>query len=75
MGTCLTSKLYDEIIKRPLKSCETIPLNLDLNRSFERVEGELVPKIIKQRCAIRFKRRHLKVLSTVTYSRPNIQYR
>jgi hypothetical protein len=25
-GTCLTSKLYDKIIKRPSKSRETIPL-------------------------------------------------
>jgi hypothetical protein len=27
-GTCLTSKLYDEIIKRPSKFHETIPLYL-----------------------------------------------
>jgi hypothetical protein len=26
-GTCLTSKLYDKIIKRPSNSYETIPLN------------------------------------------------
>jgi hypothetical protein len=26
-GTCLTSKLYDTIIKTPLKSHETIPVN------------------------------------------------
>jgi hypothetical protein len=27
-GSCLTSKLYDKIIKMPSKSHETIPLNL-----------------------------------------------
>jgi hypothetical protein len=49
-GTCLTSKLYDKIIKRPSKTHETIPLNVLLSINYSGTISGLKSNIITEDC-------------------------